>query len=67
MSECSNDMYNRIEVALTLLRMEMDNLRLTIETKPETTNVATQTDTTGAVIVSTKVLVETGCSCDFIT
>ena len=61
MNEYSNDMYSRIEVALTLLRIEMDNLRLSLETKPDTSNIATQTDNDGAFVVSTKVLVETGC------
>ena len=50
-----------IEVALTLLRIEMDNLRLAFETKPDTSNIATQTDNDEAFVVSTKVLVETGC------
>ena len=62
---CTNDMYSRIEVALTLLRMEMDNLRLTLETKPESVTIATQTDAS-VEIVSTKVLVEASCTCDFV-
>ena len=61
----SNDMY-RIEVALTLLRMEMDNLRLTLDTKPESVDIATQTDASGEMVVSTKVLVEASCTCDFV-